>query len=30
MPVPPAPDSTSIFKVQKSGGAVSAFGYDSK
>ena len=26
MPVPPAPDSSSIFKVQKSGGAVSAFG----
>jgi len=25
MPVPPAPDSTSIFKVQESGGAVSAF-----
>jgi ectoine hydroxylase-related dioxygenase (phytanoyl-CoA dioxygenase family) len=25
MPVPPAPDSSSIFKVQKSGGAVSAF-----
>ena len=30
MPVPPAPDSTSIFKVQKSGGAVSAFGSNSK
>ncbi len=25
MPVPPPPDSTSIFKVQESGGAVSAF-----
>lgn len=25
MPLPPAPDSTSIFKVQKSGGAKSAF-----
>jgi len=25
MPVPPAPDSSSIFKVQESGGAVSAF-----
>ena len=30
MPVPPAPDSTSIFKVQKSGGAVSAFDSGSK
>ncbi|MEE8455374.1 MAG: phytanoyl-CoA dioxygenase family protein [Limibaculum sp.] len=30
MPVPPAPDSSSIFKVQKSGGAVSAFGPGSK
>jgi ectoine hydroxylase-related dioxygenase (phytanoyl-CoA dioxygenase family) len=30
MPVPPAPDSSSIFKVQKSGGAVSAFGSGSR
>ena len=30
MPVPPAPDSSSIFKVQQSGGAVSAFGPGSK
>jgi ectoine hydroxylase-related dioxygenase (phytanoyl-CoA dioxygenase family) len=30
MPVPPAPDSSSIFKVQQSGGAVSAFGSGQK
>ena len=25
MPLPPAPDSTSLFKVQQSGGAIDAF-----